>query len=238
MLDHPDARNTLARVPQRQGAPDRRHRADRRTTSKTRCATCACRCSRPTSSSRSPRRSSIASRRRRSARRSSCAPRPATARCRRRPSSTSSSICQDELIELMGPVDTDLDWAKKGPTAIMMVGLQGSGKTTTVGKLARWLEKQQEAADAGGGRHLSSGRRRAAQGARRAARHAGVHDRGRHRRPRSAKRRSSARYETNRDVVHLRHRRPPGDRRAAHGRSSTRSRSGRSRTRSSSSSTR
>jgi signal recognition particle subunit SRP54 len=50
-------------------------------------------------------------------------------------------ICQDELIELMGPVDTDLDWAKKGPTAIMMVGLQGSGKTTTVGKLARWLEK-------------------------------------------------------------------------------------------------
>jgi signal recognition particle subunit SRP54 len=50
-------------------------------------------------------------------------------------------ICQDKLIELMGPVDTDLDWAKKGPTAIMMVGLQGSGKTTTVGKLARWLEK-------------------------------------------------------------------------------------------------
>jgi signal recognition particle subunit SRP54 len=53
-------------------------------------------------------------------------------------------ICQDELIELMGPVDTDLDWAKKGPTAIMMVGLQGSGKTTTVGKLAKWLEKQKK----------------------------------------------------------------------------------------------
>ena len=54
-------------------------------------------------------------------------------------------ICQDELIELMGPVDTDLvDWAKKGPTAIMMVGLQGSGKTTTVGKLARWLEKKKK----------------------------------------------------------------------------------------------
>src|SRR5581483_12417823 len=50
-------------------------------------------------------------------------------------------ICQDELTELMGPVDTDLNWAKKGPTAIMMVGLQGSGKTTTVGKLAKWLEK-------------------------------------------------------------------------------------------------
>jgi signal recognition particle subunit SRP54 len=50
-------------------------------------------------------------------------------------------ICMDELVALMGPVDTDLNWAKKGPTVIMMVGLQGSGKTTTVGKLARWLEK-------------------------------------------------------------------------------------------------
>ena len=50
-------------------------------------------------------------------------------------------ICQDELIELMGPVDTSLEYAKKGPTGIMMVGLQGSGKTTTVGKLARYLQK-------------------------------------------------------------------------------------------------
>jgi signal recognition particle subunit SRP54 len=51
-------------------------------------------------------------------------------------------ICQDELVELMGPVDNSIDWAKKGPTSVMMVGLQGSGKTTTVGKLARWFEKQ------------------------------------------------------------------------------------------------
>jgi signal recognition particle subunit SRP54 len=51
------------------------------------------------------------------------------------------AICQDELIKMMGPVDTDLKWAKKGATGIMMCGLQGSGKTTTVGKLARWLEK-------------------------------------------------------------------------------------------------
>ncbi len=51
------------------------------------------------------------------------------------------SICQDELIKMMGPVDTDLRWAKKGPTGIMFVGLQGSGKTTSVGKLARYLEK-------------------------------------------------------------------------------------------------
>src|SRR3954464_8313045 len=51
-------------------------------------------------------------------------------------------LCHDELIELMGPVDTSLKYAKKGPTGIMMVGLQGSGKTTTVGKLARYLAKQ------------------------------------------------------------------------------------------------
>src|SRR5262249_2723461 len=51
-------------------------------------------------------------------------------------------ICQDELVALMGPVDTTLKTAKRGPTGIMMVGLQGSGKTTTVGKLARFLEKK------------------------------------------------------------------------------------------------
>jgi signal recognition particle subunit SRP54 len=51
------------------------------------------------------------------------------------------AICQDELVKMMGPVDTELRWAKKGATGIMMCGLQGSGKTTTVGKLARWLEK-------------------------------------------------------------------------------------------------
>ncbi len=51
-------------------------------------------------------------------------------------------ICQEELTAMMGPVETDLKWAKKGPTGIMMIGLQGSGKTTTVGKLARYLEKK------------------------------------------------------------------------------------------------
>jgi signal recognition particle subunit SRP54 len=50
------------------------------------------------------------------------------------------AICQEELTGMMGPVETDLRWAKKGPTGVMMVGLQGSGKTTSVGKLARFLE--------------------------------------------------------------------------------------------------
>ncbi len=51
-------------------------------------------------------------------------------------------ICQDELTHMMGPVDTELRWSKKGPTGFMVVGLQGSGKTTTVGKLAYYLESK------------------------------------------------------------------------------------------------
>ena len=51
-------------------------------------------------------------------------------------------ICYDALIELMGPVDAELATANKGITGVMMVGLQGSGKTTTTAKLARRLQKQ------------------------------------------------------------------------------------------------
>ncbi|TVQ90986.1 MAG: signal recognition particle protein [Deltaproteobacteria bacterium] len=48
------------------------------------------------------------------------------------------NACYEELVELMGPVDTSLDLTGK-PSIIMMVGLQGSGKTTTTGKLAKRL---------------------------------------------------------------------------------------------------
>jgi signal recognition particle subunit SRP54 len=49
-------------------------------------------------------------------------------------------ICHDELESLMGPVDTSLTLKPKGQlSGIMMVGLQGSGKTTTTGKLAHRL---------------------------------------------------------------------------------------------------
>ncbi|HLL54661.1 MAG TPA: signal recognition particle receptor subunit alpha, partial [Myxococcaceae bacterium] len=52
-------------------------------------------------------------------------------------------ICHDELEALMGPVDTSLKLKPKGQVSgIMMVGLQGSGKTTTTGKLANHLLKQ------------------------------------------------------------------------------------------------
>jgi signal recognition particle subunit SRP54 len=48
-------------------------------------------------------------------------------------------IVYDELVNLMGPVDTQIYFVQPGPTVIMMCGLQGSGKTTTCGKLARLL---------------------------------------------------------------------------------------------------
>ena len=48
-------------------------------------------------------------------------------------------VCHDELMALMGPVDTSLELDKANPALIMMCGLQGSGKTTTSGKLARKL---------------------------------------------------------------------------------------------------
>ncbi|MEW5848145.1 MAG: signal recognition particle protein [Myxococcota bacterium] len=52
-----------------------------------------------------------------------------------------NAICFEELEALMGPVDTSITISK--PVAkIMMVGLQGSGKTTTTGKLARYLESK------------------------------------------------------------------------------------------------
>jgi signal recognition particle subunit SRP54 len=48
-------------------------------------------------------------------------------------------IVQDELTALMGPVDTRIYFVSPPPTIIMMAGLQGSGKTTTCGKLAKYL---------------------------------------------------------------------------------------------------
>ncbi|HET9598794.1 MAG TPA: signal recognition particle protein [Anaeromyxobacteraceae bacterium] len=51
-------------------------------------------------------------------------------------------ICHDELEALMGPVDTSLKVKPRGPTGVMMVGLQGSGKTTTAGKLANRFLKE------------------------------------------------------------------------------------------------
>lgn len=51
-------------------------------------------------------------------------------------------IVHDELTELMGGTQSKLVFAPKPPSVIMMVGLQGSGKTTTTGKLGKLLKKQ------------------------------------------------------------------------------------------------
>src|SRR3712207_197379 len=50
-------------------------------------------------------------------------------------------IVSDELTALMGGAGRDLAFAKQGPTVILMAGLQGSGKTTACGKLARLLKE-------------------------------------------------------------------------------------------------
>jgi signal recognition particle subunit SRP54 len=51
-------------------------------------------------------------------------------------------IVYQELIKLMGPVDHSLHFKKSGISIIMMCGLQGSGKTTTCGKLARMFKEE------------------------------------------------------------------------------------------------
>lgn len=53
-------------------------------------------------------------------------------------------IVNDELTELMGTSREDLDLSGQKPASIMLVGLQGSGKTTTAGKLAALLRKEKK----------------------------------------------------------------------------------------------
>ena len=50
-------------------------------------------------------------------------------------------IVRDELIKTLGSHQSKLRMANEPPSVIMIVGLQGSGKTTTTGKLSRWLSK-------------------------------------------------------------------------------------------------
>ncbi|WP_026442048.1 signal recognition particle protein [Pseudacidobacterium ailaaui] len=50
-------------------------------------------------------------------------------------------IVRDELITLLGKDTARFNFASRPPTVILMAGLQGSGKTTTSGKLAAWLKK-------------------------------------------------------------------------------------------------
>lgn len=53
-------------------------------------------------------------------------------------------IVYDELVELMGGTSSRLVFTKQIPNVVMIVGLQGSGKTTSTGKISRWLRDNQE----------------------------------------------------------------------------------------------
>ena len=51
-------------------------------------------------------------------------------------------IVKDELVELLGGTESKVNFSPNPPTIVMLVGLQGSGKTTTAGKLANLFRKQ------------------------------------------------------------------------------------------------
>ena len=53
-------------------------------------------------------------------------------------------IVYDELVELFGGTSSRLVFTKQIPNVVMIVGLQGSGKTTSTGKISRWLKDNQE----------------------------------------------------------------------------------------------
>ena len=53
-------------------------------------------------------------------------------------------VVRDEMVELLGGDFQDLDLKAAPPVAIMLVGLQGSGKTTTLAKLARYLKREKK----------------------------------------------------------------------------------------------
>ena len=59
-----------------------------------------------------------------------------------RPSEQIIGIVYHELVNMMGPTETGLRLKRDGLSVLMMCGLQGSGKTTTCGKLARMLKEQ------------------------------------------------------------------------------------------------
>ena len=52
-------------------------------------------------------------------------------------------IVYDELVDILGGTSSRLVFTKAVPNVVMIVGLQGSGKTTSTGKIAAWLRKNQ-----------------------------------------------------------------------------------------------
>jgi signal recognition particle subunit SRP54 len=61
-----------------------------------------------------------------------------------KPSEQVVKIVFDELVDLLGGQSSRLVFTRTAPNVVMIVGLQGSGKTTSTGKIARWLSLNQE----------------------------------------------------------------------------------------------
>src|SRR4030088_3540313 len=61
-----------------------------------------------------------------------------------KPSEQVVKIVFDELVDLLGGQSSRLVFTKQIPNVVMIVGLQGSGKTTSTGKIARWLANNQD----------------------------------------------------------------------------------------------
>src|SRR5260370_114750 len=61
-----------------------------------------------------------------------------------KPSEQVVKIVFDELVELLGGQSSRLVFTRTSPNVVMIVGLQGSGKTTSTGKIARWLAQNQQ----------------------------------------------------------------------------------------------
>ena len=61
-----------------------------------------------------------------------------------KPSEQVVKIVFDELVELLGGQSSRLVFTRTSPNVVMIVGLQGSGKTTSTGKIARWLAQNQD----------------------------------------------------------------------------------------------
>src|SRR6476660_8391295 len=57
------------------------------------------------------------------------------------PSQQVIAIVRDEMTKILGSHESKLRFSNEPPSVMLIVGLQGSGKTTTTGKIARWLSK-------------------------------------------------------------------------------------------------